>query len=116
MTKTKEQKRDKSGRVLRSSEDRDKLVSLFLDSGLSQVAFCLEHGLKVATFNTWYNKYRTQKGIINRDVFKEVVVCPPSQPQNMEVRVRLLNGVEICVPYSGSSDELLQIVRSVSQC
>ena len=51
--KTKQQTKDRRGRIFRSAEDRRELIERYKSCGLTKVDFCRQHGLKLTTLYGW---------------------------------------------------------------
>ena len=85
-----DQKRDRRGRSLHSPEERDRLLSEYDSSELTQVKFARDHGIKYSTFVGWL-KTRREKSKPSEN-FHEVVIEQQST-QASEVELQLPNGI-----------------------
>ena len=47
---------DKRGRILRTAEQRQALVDLYISSGLGMTEFCRREEVTLSTFSHWYNR------------------------------------------------------------
>ncbi len=46
----------------RSREEMYALLAVYVESGQTQASFCAGHGLKLATFQYWWRRYRQSQG------------------------------------------------------
>jgi len=53
-----EVKRDRRGRRVAKARERERLLKLYDQSGLTQAGFCREHGINIHTFVNWLSKRR----------------------------------------------------------
>jgi len=74
---TKKRKTDKLGRRQYSKGERRKLVQKFMESGMSQTAFCEAHGLFCTTFSGWRQRMRNKKTEEAPVTFAEVELPAP---------------------------------------
>ncbi len=95
-----------------SREERQKIIEEYLQSGKSQTAFALEHGIKQNTLSAWITKYRTESAEQTTDVhFVEVRSTLISRNQNIVIRK---SGIEIEVPGSCTSVFLKEILTAAA--
>ena len=80
-------KRDRRGRRVARSEERERLLGLYDRSGLTQERFCEEHGVNVHTFVAWLGKRRNGAGAkaVKPVKFQELVLTGPTSNEMMEV-------------------------------
>jgi transposase-like protein len=73
-----------------------KLMSKYVDSGLTQKAFCARHGFSFNTFQYWWKKYKEQSDQKPDPVFTELEVSP--RPGGQEIIIRYPSGTEVRIP------------------
>jgi len=111
------QRRDRRGRVLRTAAQRRKLISDWRESGLSQAAFCVRHGVHPTTFTTWCRATnpkapRAGKNSPSTKFAEFQMPVGGSAP----VEVELPNGVKFLVRQTGMLRELVRLLRSEVPC
>lgn len=82
-----------------SSEARRIHIEAWQTSGMTQAAYCREHGLNTKTFGNWVRKHRA--GQVIRSEFVPVTIKPMSVPANT-LRLR------------GQGDHVLELPSTVS--
>ena len=82
-----------------SSEARRIHIEAWQTSGMTQAAYCGEHGLNTRTFGNWIRKHRA--GQVIRSEFVPVTIKPMSVPANT-LRLR------------GQGDHVLELPSTVS--
>ena len=82
-----------------SSEARRIHIEAWQTSGMSQAAYCREHGLNTRTFGNWVRKHRA--GQVIRSEFVPVTIKPMSVPAST-LRLR------------GQGDHVLELPSTVS--
>lgn len=99
-------------RVVRSRAQINELLEAFGRSGLTQQAFCREHGLSVATFSNWRRKAeRTAKS--ERPTFRPVRLS--ASALNWGPAVRLPDGVELFFPEGSSAQDIAALIMALSR-
>ena len=106
--KTKEQRADKRGRVLRSADKRRELLRAYRTSGQSQVEFCRQRGLNTTTLNGWLRHAR-----LKAPRLAEVAV-PVPPPVGIEIE--LGNGVRVHLPANGPIEQAAELIRRIAAC
>ena len=88
-------KTDTKGRVRTPAGDREALLELFRQGGLSGAAFARMHGLRYSTLMGWIKKSRTATARTSApSAFHEVVLAPPP-PRTEGMLVELPLGVRV---------------------
>ena len=86
-------------------------IAAWLRSGLSQRAWCVQHGVAVQTFGYWCRRLSGAPALL------PIVVDTPTADQSlMLVEVLLGNGVAMRLPSSLSSDVLSRWLRELRAC
>jgi transposase-like protein len=115
--KTKTLKQDKRGRVLRSAEDRQKLVEWYERSGLSKVDFCRQHGIKVTTLYGWVSEYGKvrRRGMRTSGPVKFAGVNV-ALGKTAPIEIELPSRIYIRLQEAGVVGDLVKFVREVGSC
>jgi len=115
--KTKQQTKDRRGRILRSSEDRRKLIERYKSSGLSKVEFCRENGLKVTTLYGWLSRHgkvrRRRRRASGPVKFAGVEVA---LGKTAPIEIELPSHICIRLQEAGVVGDLVKFVREVGSC
>ena len=86
-------------------------IAAWRHSGLSQRAWCVQHGVAVQTFGYWCRRLSCVPALL------PIVVDTPTADQRlMLVEVSLGNGVVMRLPSSLSSDVLSRWLRELRAC
>jgi hypothetical protein len=86
-------------------------IAAWRRSGLSQRAWCVQHGVAVQAFGYWCRKLSVGSGLLPVVVDAQAVdPCPVS------VEVLLANGVMLRLPVSLSSDALSRWLGELRAC
>jgi len=117
--KTKPQKIDRRGRILRSAEERQELIGRYKASGLNKVEFCRRAGLKVTTLHGWLSSGagKGRQGITgsrkNRVKFAGVEVSL-GKPAAIEIELPS----KICIRLKELSviGDLVKFIKEVGTC
>ena len=116
--KTKTHKKDRRGRILRSAEDRQKLIGMYEASGLSKAEFCSRHGLKLTTLYGWmsagHGKVRHRKMRARGPVkFAGVEVA---LGKAAPIEIELPGHICIRLREAGVVGDLVKFVREMGSC
>jgi len=101
--------KDGRGRILRSAEDRERLIREQRESGQTKKAFCKERGIVLQTFYGWAK----HRGLMRKPTFAQVEVAVSIQAA---VEVLLPNGARVGIRHQGKRDELVSLIRGVAGC
>jgi transposase-like protein len=111
------QKRDRRGHRIFSKSERERLISGYADSGLTQQAYAKQEGINYTTFVGWLarrRRERTGEGSGNLDYpeMKEVSLAGFSREDRttFEVEVALPDGT---VVRGGQVDQVAALVRLI---
>ena len=83
-----------------SSEARRIHIETWQTSGMSQAAYCREHGLNTRTFGNWVHKHRADQ-VIRSPALVPITIKPMSMPANT-----------LCL--RGQGDHVLEMPSTVS--
>ena len=97
-------KSDRPRRVYRSRAQIDELVTAFEGSAQTQQQYCLEHGLRPATFSTWLRKRRATRA---PEGFRELRLGFGSSGA---LTVRLPDGIEVEFPHHAKAAEVASLI------
>ena len=97
-------KSDSPRRVYRSKAQINEFVAAFDASGQTQQQFCIEHGLRPATFSTWLRKRRARQA---PEGFRELSL---GFGGSGALTVRLPDGIEIEFPYQAKAAEVASLI------
>jgi transposase-like protein len=115
--KTKIQKRDKRGRILRSAEDRQKLIERYEGSGLSKVDFCRQHGLKVTTLYGWMSgSGKVRRLGMRTSVPVKFAGVKVALGKTAPIEIELPSRICIRLQGAGVVGDLVKFVREVGSC
>ena len=87
-------------------EEMFTLTKLFLSSNQTQVDFCVDNNLKLATFSYWLKQYRMETGSTDAPGF---IALQPIVRSGLEIR--LPNGILISL--SDFSGDLTSLVKGL---
>lgn len=106
-----------------------KAVHIWRASGLTQAAFCRQHGYKRATFSSWVKRHQTHLSATTT-VDAAPVIPPPitnsaiapltlvatqwPTPSAETLQLRLANGVDLTLPTSTCATWLANLLRALA--
>jgi transposase-like protein len=116
--KTKTPRKDKRGRILRSAEDRRKLIEAYRSSGLAKAEFCRRHGLKLTTLYHWLSVERPKRrgrlaGAKGRVKFARMEVA---LGKAAPIEIELPSHVCIRLREASVTGDLVKFAREVGAC
>lgn len=88
-------KADRLGRVETPPEQREALLDLFEQSGMSGAAFARLHGIRYTTFAHWKRMRRRKRRETTPALFQEAVLAPPSRAGQEGLQVELPMGARV---------------------
>lgn len=93
-------KTDTKGRVRTPVADRESLLDLFEQGGMSGAAFARAHGLRYPTFAHWLQVRRRRRSAKPPEpgpapLFQEVALQPSSRPQTEGLMLELPLGIRV---------------------
>ena len=91
-----------------TKEQKKELMAEFYKSGKRQRAFAGEKGIRVSTFNQWLTRYRKQD---SQPLVEVAFRATTPEPKAFTVRK---GGMEISIPVSFETSEIIKILRTVS--
>jgi hypothetical protein len=91
-------------RVYRSKAQINEFVAAFEESGQTQQQFCIEHGLRPATFSTWLRKRRARQA---PEGFRELRL---GFGGSGALTVRLPDGIEVEFPHPAKTAEVASLI------
>ena len=112
--KTKPRK-DKRGRVLRTSAERGELVKAYETSTLRQAEFCAQRGIHPTTFSSWWRAAQNTAKRIPRD---KVEFAEFNMPVGgaAPIEIVLPDRVTIRVRDAALCKDLLPLLRGYASC
>lgn len=92
-------------------KERDRLVALFRKSGLRQVEFAKQNGIKIHTLHRWlyHPANKRRRPLRGRAAFQEVGMLPNAAPMGWAAEVTLNCGVTLRVA-PGAKPELVSFL------
>lgn len=85
-----------SRRQLRSREQKEALLALQQQSGLSVKSFCVKHGISTATFHNWRQQLKKSTPEPKASGFAKLAIQAPVQP----LLFAEVNGIRLYQPVS----------------
>lgn len=109
---------------VRRSDLSLKAVHIWRASGLTQAAFCRQHGYKRATFSSWVKRHQTHLSatttfdaapIANSPIVPLTLVTTQwPTPSAETLQLRLANGVDLTLPTSTCATWLANLLRALA--
>ncbi|MBM5575327.1 hypothetical protein [Deefgea sp. CFH1-16] len=109
---------------VRRSDLSLKAVHIWRASGLTQAAFCRQHGYKRATFSSWVKRHQTHLSatttfdaapITNSSIAPLTLVTTQwPTPSAETLQLRLANGVDLTLPTSTCATWLANLLRALT--
>ena len=73
-----------------------KMIDSWMQSGLSQKAYCEQNNIRYYVFHYWYKRYRDQQGVVEENSFVPLTVKPSTFPvSNSAIEIFLPDGKRI---------------------
>ena len=91
---------------------REAVLQEFRDSGMTQKAFCTDHGLPISTLQYWLGRERNRSIIPNGTELVPVATVSTTSPERL-LRVIVGDGVSIEAERPVSEAELAAILRAI---
>ena len=89
------------------AEDRERLIREQAQSGLTELAFCAQRQINLATFYTWDKR---KPVAVRTPTFAQVEIAAGLQAA---VEVLLPNGARVGIRHQGRRDEVVGLIRGV---
>jgi len=96
------------------AKDWQRLVRAWQRSGLSQAAFCRQHGLSPVTFSSWRHRIASPAAVVPEARRFVEVALAPGEREVYEVRLRC--GRTVRVPAGFQADDLARLIAAVESC
>jgi transposase-like protein len=88
------------------------------DSGLSQAAYCRQHGLSLKCFAYWRRTLGSTQGVASATTLPAVVpiVVAENPTADDRIEVRLPNGLQVVLPAGLDPARLVPTIRALWSC
>jgi hypothetical protein len=95
-------------------------VKRWESSGLSQRAYCREHGLHIGSFSEYKRQYSQYQLLAKQDEsnFKAVEISKPyvEQSHSFDITISLPNGIKLSIGDDTSSELAIKLTRVLMTC
>ena len=116
--KTNTPTKDRRGRILRSAEDRRKLIELYRSSGLGKVEFCRRHNVKLTTLYQWISSGVRGRRVLGGGRRKKVKFAEVQVAMSGAAPIEIELPSRVCIRLREASavGDLVKFVREVGAC